>query len=77
MWKVGKTRAALLLRKFGSLRALRAAPFEEIVAVDGIPEAVARIVFDYLRTPDSPPDEPTDLSENASDAGAGQPLKTL
>lgn len=47
---VGKTRAAKLLRSFGSLKALREVSEEEIAAVKGIPKNVAAAVFEFLHT---------------------------
>ena len=46
---VGPTRKKALRRAFGSMKRLREATLEEIAAVDGIPEAVAREVYETLR----------------------------
>lgn len=46
---VGKTRAAALLRHFGSLKKIREATREEIAAVPGMPAELAARIFDWLR----------------------------
>jgi len=45
---VGPARRRALLRHFGSLKKLRAAPLAELLAVPGLPEGVAREVFRAL-----------------------------
>jgi len=45
---VGPKRKRLLMRAFGSVKRLRAASMEDIAAVDGIPQAVAKAVYDGL-----------------------------
>ena len=47
---VGEKRKRALLKAFGSMKRLRAASCEEIAAVPGVPEAVARDIFDTLRS---------------------------
>ena len=46
---VGPKRKRALLRRFGSLKRLRAASEEEIAATPGIPAEVAHAVFETLR----------------------------
>jgi excinuclease ABC subunit C len=46
---LGKVRKMKLLRRFGSLAKLRAASREEIEAVKGIPQGLARLVFEKLK----------------------------
>ena len=48
---VGPERRRLLLKRFGSLSAVKTASLEELEAVPGLPRAVARRVFDELKTP--------------------------
>lgn len=47
---VGKVRAKILLRAFGSLRRLREAKEAEISAVPGIPVEIARVVYEFLNS---------------------------
>jgi len=47
---IGPVRRKLLLKKFGSLKALRDAPREELLAVEGLPPRVAEVLYSYLRT---------------------------
>jgi excinuclease ABC subunit C len=47
---VGPTRRRVLLRRFGSLAALRAATREELRATPGLPRQVADAVFEALRS---------------------------
>lgn len=49
---VGRVRAGVLLRTFGSLKALREASLGEIEAARGIPAPIARIVHEFLHSPD-------------------------
>ena len=46
---VGPKRKKLIMRHFGSMKKLRAATVEEIAQVKGVPEDVAKNVFDALR----------------------------
>ena len=46
---VGAQRKTQLLRHFGSLKQVREASFLELATVPGIPEPVARAVYDYFR----------------------------
>jgi excinuclease ABC subunit C len=46
---LGPKRKKALLKAFGGMRRLRGATLEQISAVDGIPDAVARNVFETLR----------------------------
>ena len=46
---VGPTRKKALMRRFGSLKKLRAATEEEIAATPGIPRAVAESVYNTLQ----------------------------
>ena len=57
---VGPTRKKAIMRHFGSLKRLRAASVEDIAAVKGVPEPVARAVYETLRSlgaADAPEDE--------------------
>ncbi len=54
---VGAKRKRALMRHFGSMRRLRAASMEDIAEVKGVPEAVAREVYDTLRAWDEERDE--------------------
>jgi excinuclease ABC subunit C len=51
---LGPGRRTRLLRQFGSLKAVRAASLEELVALPWLPEAVARGVFEQLHAPRAP-----------------------
>lgn len=46
---VGPTRKRAIMRRFGSMKRLRAASAEDIAAVKGVPADVAQAVFDTLR----------------------------
>ena len=46
---VGPTRKKAIMKHFGSMRRLRAASVEDIAAVKGMPQQVARAVYDTLR----------------------------
>lgn len=46
---VGPARRQMLLKYFGSLRRVREASLEELLAVPGLPDSVARVVYDRLR----------------------------
>lgn len=48
---VGPKRKRLLMRRFGSLKRLRAASEEEIAATEGIPEVVAHAIWQALHEP--------------------------
>lgn len=52
---MGKTRAASLLRRFGSMKGLTAAPLEEIARTPGMPAKVAAIVHQFLHAPETDP----------------------
>jgi hypothetical protein len=47
---VGKTRAGILLRYFGSLRALREASEEQLAGTPGIPVNVGRVIYNFYHT---------------------------
>jgi excinuclease ABC subunit C len=47
---IGPVRRKLLLKRFGSLKALRCAAREELLAVEGLPTAVAEDLYAYLQT---------------------------
>jgi DNA ligase (NAD+) len=47
---VGETAARLLARQFGTMERLRSATFDEINAIHGIGEAIARSVVDYCES---------------------------
>jgi excinuclease ABC subunit C len=51
---LGPGRRTRLLRQYGSLKALRAAPLEELLAIAWLPDAVARAVYQHLHTPAAP-----------------------
>lgn len=51
---VGPKRKVLLLRKFGSLTALKAASLEELAAVDGVSLEAAKNVYEFLRAEHQP-----------------------
>jgi excinuclease ABC subunit C len=51
---LGPGRRTRLLRQYGSLRALRGASLEELLALPWLPDAVARAVYDHLHTVASP-----------------------
>lgn len=61
---VGPKRRRALMKKFGSLKRLRAASEEEIAATPGVPAEVARAVYEYLRATESIP-----VTENPSEQG--------
>lgn len=44
---IGKTRAKLLLKSFGTIEKIRAASFEELVRINGMTEPSARAVYEY------------------------------
>ena len=46
---VGPARKKRLLRQFGSVQALRDAPFEDLAAVPGIGERLARLIRERLQ----------------------------
>ena len=46
---VGPARKRAIMRRFGSMKRLRAASAEDIAAVKGVPADVAQAVFDTLR----------------------------
>lgn len=46
---VGPTRRKRLIKHFGNLKAVRAASLEELLAVDGVPESVARSVYEFFQ----------------------------
>ena len=52
---VGPKRRRALMRRFGSMKRLRAASEEEIAATPGVPAEVARAVFQYLRATEEIP----------------------
>ena len=60
---VGKTRASALLRHFGSLKKIKEATLEEIVAVQGIPMNLAERIFDRLKQATSEPVDQDELPE--------------
>jgi excinuclease ABC subunit C len=51
---LGPSRQKLVMASFGSLEALRRASVHEIAAVPGVPEAVARTLYDHLHGAPSP-----------------------
>ena len=52
---LGPGRRTRLLRHFGTLRALRAAPLEDLLSLPWLPDAVARAVFAHLHDPPARP----------------------
>jgi excinuclease ABC subunit C len=52
---LGPGRRTRLLRQYGTLKALRAASLEDLLALPWLPEAVARAVFDHLHAVARPP----------------------
>jgi excinuclease ABC subunit C len=72
---LGPTRRARLLRELGSLKAVRAASLEDLVALPWLPEAVARAVHEHLHAPARPvPVRPAPLPpppDAARGAGVG------
>ena len=46
---VGPKRKRAIMRHFGSMKRLRAASVEDIAAVKGVPEALARVIWEELR----------------------------
>lgn len=48
---IGDKRRNLLLRHFGSLKKLRQASLEQIMATPGIPESTAKSIYSFLQTP--------------------------
>ncbi len=50
---IGPARRKALLKRFGSVKALRQATVEDLVAVDGISRTIATTVVDHLRTGES------------------------
>jgi excinuclease ABC subunit C len=55
---VGPQRRRLLLKHFGSISKLRLATLEELVAVPGLPEAVAKLLYSHLQQGESTGSEP-------------------
>jgi excinuclease ABC subunit C len=51
---LGPGRRTRLLKEFGSLKAVRSAPVEDLVALPWLPESVARAVFEHLHTARGP-----------------------
>ncbi len=51
---LGPARKKLLLRHFGSLQAVREASLSELLALPGLPETVARALWERLRPPEAP-----------------------
>ena len=47
---VGPTRRKLLLKKFGSLKRIKAASFQELLEVEGVGPELARVVCEYLKS---------------------------
>lgn len=69
---VGPTRKRTLKRAFGSMKRLREATQDEIAAVDGIPEEVAREVYETLRAWDAERDrENQPPSETSGESSGG------
>jgi excinuclease ABC subunit C len=58
---VGEQRKTQLLRHLGSLKQVREASFEVLMTVPGIPQSVARAVYDYFHT--MPGDEESESVE--------------
>ena len=50
---VGTTTATDLARHFGTLEAVRSAPLEQLLAVEGVGDIVARSVHEFWRNPDN------------------------
>ena len=48
---LGPTRKRRLLAELGGIRAVRAAPLEDLLALPWLPEAVGRAVHDALHAP--------------------------
>ena len=69
---VGPARKRALRRAFPSMRRLREATLEEIAAVDGIPEAVAREVHDTLRAWEAELAEERGAASGDEGEGAGE-----
>ncbi|MFN2525887.1 MAG: excinuclease ABC subunit UvrC [Actinomycetota bacterium] len=53
---LGETRRRKLLSHFGSVKKVKAATLEELVAVPGLPAGVARSVYQALHVPDGAPE---------------------
>ncbi len=73
---LGPARRTRLLRHYRSLRGLRAAPLEDLVALPWLPEAVARSVYDHLHSiPPRPriPGSVTPLAPDLRQDGSGPP----
>jgi excinuclease UvrABC nuclease subunit len=80
---VGAKRKRLLLRHFGSLAAVKAAPEQEIARVEGIGEVAAHAIYEFLHSPlrplqedfleASPPNEELELSESEEEEGPQSP----
>ncbi len=51
---LGPGRRTRLLKEFGSLKAVRSAPVEDLVALPWLPESVARAVFEHLHSARGP-----------------------
>lgn len=64
---VGPTRKRALLRHFGSMKRLRTAGIDEIASVKGIPQGVAKSIFDALQAlaQDTAAEKAQVLSDNA------------
>ncbi|MEZ5358926.1 MAG: excinuclease ABC subunit UvrC [Candidatus Zixiibacteriota bacterium] len=50
---VGKTRQEALLKHFGSVKKIKKASVEDIVAVDGIPAKLAQAIYDHFHADDT------------------------
>ena len=67
---IGATRQRTLLRHFGSLKKIREASLEALLAVPGINKKVAQAVLDFFATR---PDEPTNTAPETPAPVADQP----
>jgi excinuclease ABC subunit C len=65
---VGEQRKTQLLRHFGSLKQVREASHEALSAVPGMPQSVARVVYEYFHPIPSGEDERGGEGEHADNA---------
>ena len=63
---VGPTRKKAIMKRFGSMKRLRAASEEDIASVPGVPGEVARAVFESLRALSTETATEGDSTEGAS-----------
>jgi hypothetical protein len=74
---LGPGRRTRLLKEYGTLKALRAAPLEDLRALGWLPEAVAAAVFDHLHAVARPPSSVRRPSAGDGDGELGPRAATV